>query len=79
MYTLANTPFHRLVALIELAESPLACSQLVICVDRSMSEEDAKTLEKGLKWAGFSLTTLDYWAHGLDVTSEKWLFMGMEV
>ncbi|KAJ9141716.1 hypothetical protein NKR23_g7679 [Pleurostoma richardsiae] len=68
-----------LVALIELADSALACSQLVICMDRSVSEEAARTLKKGLQWAGFSPTTLDYWADGLDVTSRKWLFMGMEI
>lgn len=68
-----------LVALIELAESPLACSQLILCVDRSIEPEDAKTLTKGLQWAGFELATLDHWAGGLDVTSKEWVFMGMEV
>ncbi|ROV94558.1 hypothetical protein VMCG_08168 [Cytospora schulzeri] len=68
-----------LVALIELAESPLACSQLILCVDRSIELEDAKTLTKGLQWAGFELATLDHWAGGLDVTSKEWVFMGMEV
>lgn len=68
-----------LVALIELAESPLACSQLVVCVDRSIEPDDAQTLTKGLQWAGFELATLDHWAGGLDVTSKEWVFMGMEV
>ncbi|KAK7744540.1 hypothetical protein SLS53_003425 [Cytospora paraplurivora] len=68
-----------LVALIELAESPLACSQLIVCLDRSIEPDDAKTLTKGLQWAGFELATLDHWAGGVDVTSKEWLFMGMEV
>lgn len=68
-----------LVALIELAESPLACSQLVVCVDRSIEPDDAKTLTKGLRWAGFELATLDHWAGAVDVTSREWVFMGMEI
>ncbi|KAK3307788.1 ornithine decarboxylase antizyme-domain-containing protein [Chaetomium strumarium] len=68
-----------LVALIELAEGPLACSHMVICIERSIPEEEAKALTKGLQWAGFSLTTLDFWSSGFDVLSDRWLFMGMEI
>ncbi len=67
------------MALIELAEAALGCSQLVICIDRSIPGDDATALMKGLQWAGFSLTTLDFWAGGVDVTSKKWAFMGMEL
>jgi hypothetical protein len=69
----------RLVALIELAEGPFACSHMVICIERSIPEEETKGLTKGLQWAGFSLTTLDFWSEGFDVLSNRWLFMGMEV
>ncbi|KAK4234759.1 ornithine decarboxylase antizyme-domain-containing protein [Achaetomium macrosporum] len=68
-----------LVALIELAEGPLACSHMVICIERSIPEEEARALTKGLQWAGFSLTTLDFWSAGFDVLSNQWLFMGMEI
>jgi hypothetical protein len=68
-----------LVALIELAEGPLDCSHMVICIERSIPEEDTKGLTGGLQWAGFSLTTLDFWTDGLDVLSNRWLFMGMEL
>ncbi|KAL1861841.1 hypothetical protein VTK73DRAFT_6901 [Phialemonium thermophilum] len=68
-----------LVALIELAEGPLGCSHMVICVDRTMPEDEGKALMKGLQWAGFALTTLDYWTGGVDAVSSRWLFMGMEV
>ncbi|KAB5554360.1 ornithine decarboxylase antizyme-domain-containing protein [Coniochaeta sp. 2T2.1] len=70
-----------LVALIELAEGPLGCSHMVIAVDRNglAEEEERKPLLTGLQWAGFSLTTLDFWTGGVDVTSPRWLFMGMEV
>lgn len=68
-----------LVALIELTETPLGCSRLVICVDRTNESEELAALTKGLQWAGFELETLDQWAGIRDVTSSKWLFMGMEV
>lgn len=71
------------MALIELAEGPLACSYMVICVERSMPEDEAGALMRGLQWAGFSLTTLDFWtaggSEGVDETSDRWVFMGMEV
>ncbi|EMR66320.1 putative ornithine decarboxylase antizyme protein [Eutypa lata UCREL1] len=68
-----------LIALIELAEGPLECSHVVLCLDREIPEDDNKALMRNLQWAGFELTTLDHWAKDVDVTSRKWLFMGMEV
>ncbi|KAI0095335.1 ornithine decarboxylase antizyme-domain-containing protein [Daldinia grandis] len=68
-----------LIALIELADGPIECSHVVICVDRSMPHEYAKALMKSLQWVGFEMTTLDHWAKDVDVISDKWLFMGMEV
>lgn len=68
-----------LVALIELAEAPLGCAQLVICVDRAIEADEIQTLTKGLQWAGFELATLQHWAGSPDITSEQWLFMAMEV
>ncbi|KAK5659935.1 hypothetical protein OQA88_13400 [Cercophora sp. LCS_1] len=68
-----------LVALIELAEGPLDCHHMVICIDRSIPGDESKALTRGLQWAGFSLTTLDFWVSGRDVVSNQWLFMGMEL
>ncbi|KAG7119458.1 hypothetical protein HYQ45_015027 [Verticillium longisporum] len=68
-----------LMALIELADTPLECQHLVVCLDRRIEERDAKGLMKSLQWVGFELTTLDNWAKDLDVTSKEWLFMGMEL
>lgn len=68
-----------LMALIELAEAGFAVSQVVICLDRTIPETDRKTLLKSLRWVGFDLITLDTWAKDIDVTSKKWLFLGMEV
>ncbi|KAI1826092.1 ornithine decarboxylase antizyme-domain-containing protein [Xylaria intraflava] len=68
-----------LIALIELADVPLGCSNVVICMDRRMPEDHAKSLMRSLQWVGFDLTTLDFWAEGVDVLSATWLFLGMEV
>jgi hypothetical protein len=67
------------MALIELADTVFALSQVVICLDRSIPEVDRKAFMKSLRWVGFELITLDMWANSLDVTSNKWLFLGMEV
>ncbi|KAI1756350.1 ornithine decarboxylase antizyme-domain-containing protein [Xylaria castorea] len=68
-----------LIALIELADGPLGCANVVIALDRLMSEDHAKSLMRSLQWVGFELTALDHWAEDLDVVSNKWLFLGMEV
>ena len=79
------------MAIIDLASGPLNCAQAVICLDRSISEEDSKSLFKSLNWVGFELVTLDVWMkpHGatsrvksiaeMHETSDKWLFLGMEL
>jgi hypothetical protein len=71
-----------LMALIELATTPALppCDQMVVCFDRE--EEDTpvtKALLRDLGWVGFELCTMKDWADGLELTSEKWLFVGMEV
>jgi len=68
-----------LMALIELAEAGFAVSQVIICLDRSILEADRKALLKSLRWVGFDLITLDMWAKDIDVTSKKWLFLGMDI
>ncbi|WYZ41754.1 hypothetical protein EsH8_V_000649 [Colletotrichum jinshuiense] len=68
-----------LMALMELVDGPLNCQHLVICIDRGIEEEDAKSLMKSLQWVGFELSTLDHWARDVDVTSNQWLFMSMEI
>ncbi|KAE9378182.1 hypothetical protein N431DRAFT_541720 [Stipitochalara longipes BDJ] len=68
-----------LMALIELAETVFAVSQVVICLDRSVQETERKVFMKSLRWVGFELITLDLWANDIDVTSDKWLFLGMEI
>lgn len=68
-----------LMALIELAESALGCARIVVCLDRDISRTQAQGLLKSFRWVGFDLATLDFLANDLDVTSEKWLFMSMEV
>lgn len=67
------------MAMIELADSVFAVSQVVICLDRSVPAAEQKSFMKSLRWVGFELVTLDAWAGSLDVTSDKWLYLGMEV
>ena len=70
------------MAIIELASEKLQCAQVVVCLDRSVYDEDRQSLLKSLEWIGFELITLDMWmkpdAKGPDV-SDKWLLMGMEL
>lgn len=68
-----------LMALIELADGPLACSHIVTCIDRRLPTQEALELTKSLQWVGFEMTTLDRWAHDVDVTSRTWVFMGMDL
>jgi hypothetical protein len=68
-----------LMALIELAETVFAVSQIIICLDRSVQESERKAFMKSLRWVGFELITLDLWTSDIDVTSDKWLFLGMEI
>lgn len=69
------------MALIELASSAsFACEQIVVCFDR---EDDTSApsmnLLRDLGWVGFELATLAHWSRGIDLTSERWLFLCMEV
>jgi hypothetical protein len=67
------------MALIDLANSPLGCSQVVICLDRSVGPDESRSLLKSLRWVGFELITLDMWVKPQFATSDKWLFLGMEL
>lgn len=68
------------MALLELASSDaFACTQLVVCVDRSVDPEDTKDLTKDLGWIGFELVMLDAWAGKKACISDRWLFLGMDV
>jgi len=68
-----------LMALIELADTVFAVTQLVICLDRSVPDGASKAFMKSLRWVGFELITLDMWADDVDITSKRWLYLGMEV
>jgi hypothetical protein len=67
------------MALIELAATPFECSQVVICLDRKADPEESRALMKSLRWVGFELITLEMWSRQGMVTSDKWLFLGMEL
>lgn len=69
----------RLIAIIELASETLQCAQVVVCLDRSVDDEDRQSLLKSLEWIGFELITLDMWMKPGPEVSDKWLLMGMEL
>jgi len=80
-----------LVALIDLATECFDCEDLVICLDRET--DGLNSLIHNLGWVGLELITLKNWAspelkadaatfNKLDkeyFTSDKWLFLGMEL
>jgi len=67
------------VALLELADNSLDCSQLVVCVDRTADNDDTEDITRDLGWVGFELMMLDAWAGQAGCISDRWLFLGMEV
>lgn len=72
----------RLMALLELAGTPeFSCENLVACLDRETdTKEDHDDLVRDLGWVGFEPTTLEPWSPGaVDITSDRWLFLSMEV
>lgn len=68
-----------LMAIIDLASGPLNCAQVVVCLARSVSADESKSLLKSLRWVGFDLITLNMWTKGHSEPSDKWLFLGMEL
>lgn len=69
-----------LMALLELAgNDDFRCGRLVVCVDRTGQHEDVQDLTRDLGWVGFELVTLDAWSHGKACTSDRWIFLSMDV
>ncbi|KKF93011.1 hypothetical protein CFIMG_005814RA [Ceratocystis fimbriata CBS 114723] len=68
-----------LMAIMELAEGPLGCHDVVALIDKYTESDSAKALMRSLQWVGFELTTLEPWANRVDVTSDHWHTMCMEV
>ncbi len=67
------------MALLELCDMDyFSCDRLVICMDRHADALAKESLTKDLGWIGFGLTTLDDYANGEALISDKWLFMDME-
>ena len=64
---------------MDLADARLECSSIVLCVDRTIPQQERAILVKNLQWVGFVPTTMDVWANDIDITSNRWLCMAMEV
>lgn len=71
------------MALLELASAPsFDCTHVVACLDRRVGPTELQSLVRNFGWVGFTLTTLDRWTVVGDdgfSTSDKWLFLSMEV
>ncbi|POS82173.1 hypothetical protein EPUL_005715, partial [Erysiphe pulchra] len=67
-----------LMALIEFAEVVFDVPRIVLCLDRSIPENDVKPLLKSLSWVGFKPVSLEFLTHSTTVISTKWFFLGME-
>jgi hypothetical protein len=68
------------MALLELCDTPhFSCSRLVACLDRITPPVVMDTLTKDLGWIGFQLTTLNEFTDGDEITSDRWLFMDIDV
>lgn len=68
-----------LLVLFGLAEEVFAVSRVVICLGRSIDNLSRNSLMKNLRWVGFEPTTLSPWLNRLSITSDKWLFLGLEM
>lgn len=69
-----------LMALLELCDvSEFHCSQMIVCVDRTLEDNDAKGLLRSLGWVGFEPYTLADWMRSHEVLSERWMFLNMEI
>ncbi|RKF79882.1 putative ornithine decarboxylase antizyme [Golovinomyces cichoracearum] len=68
-----------LMALIDFAETVFDVPLIVICLERSISEDECKPFLKSLHWVGFMPITLDIWTGVAQVTSKDWLLLGMQV
>lgn len=68
-----------LMALIDFAETVFDVPLIVICLERSVSEDERKSLLKSLHWVGFTPITFDFWTGGAQATSKDWLLLGMQV
>lgn len=71
---------NSLMSLLELCGGDdFGCSQLVVSVDRNSDSEAVSDITRDLGWVGFELLTLAAWTDDVVCTSEKWLFLGMDV
>lgn len=69
-----------LVALLELAESTeIACTRLVVGLDRQTDPALLADQVKALGFVGFGMQNLVQWASSGAVVSDKWLLLGIDV
>lgn len=70
---------YSLIALLELCDdASFNCSRLIVAMDRSIGPPESDRLSRDLGWVGFRPTTLRPWV-SVDVVSDQWLFLGVDV
>jgi Ornithine decarboxylase antizyme len=69
-----------MIALIDLCDaSGIECDRMYVCVDRRLKGGEHKSLLKDLRWVGFEATTLADWTVHEEITSDRWIFVSMDV
>lgn len=68
------------MAIIELTSAAtVECERLIVCLERNPDDSPDPTLMRDLRWVGFEPTSLARWSDGFDMTSDRWMFLGMDV
>lgn len=57
----------------------MAITQVMACIDRKLPLMDLQSLTRDLGWVGFEMTTLAPWTDGVNLTSDEWLLLAVEV
>lgn len=66
-----------MTAILELCDLPaFDCGRMVVCVER---DAESRSLMRDLGWVGFEPVTLEEWDGQGDITSHKWVFLGMDI
>ncbi|KAI9812636.1 MAG: hypothetical protein M1827_004625 [Pycnora praestabilis] len=70
---------HGLMALLELASFvSFGCSRLVVCLDRETERLELRSMMRDLGWVGFELFALAMLDQSKEITSRRWIFLGMD-
>ena len=70
----------RMMELLELCHTPeFDCSEVIICLDRSLLQGESRGVVRDFGWVGFKPTTLSDWTDAGEIVSDCWFFLSMKV